>query len=207
MHVLLYSVTVPSHQEGAWSVEVLRSWLLQLPERPPLKAAGWSDHFLGGEGRGGVGWRRQTNFDDLLFYVLDIVRFRVVFLKQVIKGSCNLLSVLTQSWPNTVPTTPGLNFQCKGHWVFCWNDNMGRVLQKRRQSLERAGCKPLKGLTSELSCNVSDLPANTSGGLESKCASVQTHRSKQVSGPKCWDSPVTFTWQTQANFFFYSEKK
>lgn len=40
VHVLLYSVTVPSHQEGAWSVEVLRSWLLQLPKRPPLKAAG-----------------------------------------------------------------------------------------------------------------------------------------------------------------------
>lgn len=78
---------------------------------------------------------------------------------------------------------------------------MGGVLQTRRQTLERAGCKPLKGSTSELSCNVSDLPTNTSRGLESECASVQTHRSKEVSGPKCRDSPVTFTGQSQAIFF------
>lgn len=65
---------------------------------------------------------------------------------------------------------------------------MGRLLQKRRQTLERVDCEPLKGSKSELVCNVSDLPANTSGCLQSECASVQAHRSKKVSGAKCGGS-------------------
>lgn len=75
---------------------------------------------------------------------------------------------------------------------------MGGVLQKRRQTF--GPCKALKRLNVRTRLQLNLIFQQILVEVWSVRRS-KTHRSKTVSGAKCRDSPVTFTWQTQAISF------